>query len=1211
MSYSGQITLEAYSTLGMTGIPGTGPWYINDSSIAFVSGNYIIQQSLDTGERIFLWGDKQVQQQEFRTTKITGFCVNSTGTLLATAVTRHNADPAINIFTDKEQIVNQIVIPKASSVSFISFHRHLKILMYIAVYSHKFELTIVNYQDKNIIKTVKLPHNFKFAEFNPDPDDYSVILYDQHSLCYVAHLSDKCSQISSPNYSKYTGFTYSLNDKDFCIASSERDLLIFQKYELRHTMTVSDESPINFLSAFNHGLICATENFQTILIQHIPVPKDIPRSFRRGPSVSYGIKHPIVWASFSTSSHQMVCDVDNRQLILVNIRELESNTENAIVNPNIVSHKGPVAAISSCAYKPMLVSCGKEDNTVIIWDYSKQASIIYSEFQEPLTDVSFHPSGDLVAVASADKLYLCAVTVSSLVQRAQWPLFNCLSIQFSNGGHFLVAASHIITFINPYTQEIIATCRGHTGLIQSLSWSPDDKRLVSCGSDGKIIEWNAVTQELSWDLSVNKTDFVSSVINERGTIIACSKTNQIHHLFKKRYQPRVSEDTIGFSSVLFTSTNNIIIGDVLGGITLCQFPFVVPQSSRYKYENIPQLELTDNQEFRKTNSEPIPFQSSQTFSSHCGEITRLCSSLDSKILFTSSTDSSICVFNIVTLVFGQNLIRSNIPILRCDIPRQQFFLVQQSRYDELQHGIEKLKRDIQRQRVAYETETIEALQTHQRTVSDLTCQYKDKEDKINLQIDSLMTAMDDSTIKAALIYQNMEAAHLNEAKALTNLYEQKLALEVAKCDTLYKEVEDLKCSYEERIYILQQQYKSSLEDLSNKVSTLQTQLLDDLENTNNEIEASDNRMNDRMIDLEVEFEKEKMAVKLNYHNKKLEMEKLEGELNNKCVSLEIEIKNQEQKLARKKSELKEVKDERTRLDKDIKAHQHTQECKKSELHDREETLQRQEIRLEQLHKSNQELTKFKEVMNYRLSEMGQALQPSSDEITRLKSELDGMNDEIRTIKRDTTINHRTMRDKAHQIEVLKNKLIEAQTVLAKKRKVIEIFTADLQEYADLASLNGRTNCVKELHEKYVVAQDLEENIKDADDTIDENTRQRKHLQENVMLLQRSVRQQRTTALKHYEAKSEENSQLLIDLNTLQKENKNLAKKLDLVEQDVDMLRSNLRRVRLAQKEQNRKRIRTTGSTIGLTSRVTRDWVKKNQGYGVAVVDGRGKYLHNK
>ena len=147
--------------------------------------------------------------------------------------------------------------------------------------------------------------------------------------------------------------------------------------------------------------------------------------------------------------------------------------------------------------------------------------------------------------------------------------------------------------------------------------------------------------------------------------------------------------------------------------------------------------------------------------------------------------------------------------------------------------------------------------------------------------------------------------------------------------------------------------------------------------------------------------------------------------------------------------------------------------------------------------------------------------------------------------------------------------------------------------------------------------DLEENIKDANDTINENTRQRKHLQESVMLLQKSVNQQKATTMKHFEAKSAENSQLLSDLNMLQKENRSLTKRLDLVQADVDMLQANLKRVQQAAREQQLKRSRLTHSALAPSSnRATGDWVKTNQVAqgkinGVSVADGRGKYLHSK
>ena len=1213
MAFSPFTTLEPFSALGMAGIPNSGPCYINDASIIFPVGNQVIQQSLDTGERVFLLQDR-IKSTQARTTKITAFSLSADGSTLALACQRKDECPMLTVYSmPGGHKIMQMPQEVANEIHFTTFHRTMKTGLMLVTEPRLFKLTLFNPVTRTVGKSVKFAQRFEVASFHPTNDSL-ILLFCPKVLAYYVTGEDEITTLSIPNYSRFSGFAFSLSEESLCAASSGRDILFFQNMELKHTMTISEESNIVYLTTFLHGFLVSTENGMLIFIHHIPGFKDFPKSFQQGTCMSYGIPYPIVWSSFSPSNHQMVCNVDHRQLLIVNTREFESNTDNSLINPNIVSHKGPVAAISSCAYKPLFVSCGAEDKTVIVWDYSKQTAVLQTEFAEGLTDVSFHPSGDLVAVASVDKLYLLAVTVDSLVQKAEWPLFNCLSIEFSNGGHFLVAASHIITFINPYTQEIIATLRGHTGLIHSLSWSPDDKRLVSSGSDGCIVEWNAVTQQQVWTVTVPKSDFSSSVIMDRGTAIACSKTPVIQYLYAGRHQTHVAENMPGFSCVLFATPSCLVLGDVLGGISVVPFPLMVPPQYEAQFENIPQLEYSDGQEaLNEYANVNIPFTIGDVFLSHCGNVNSVCSSLDGKVLFTAANDASICIFNILSP--NQAYVTPPIPILRCDIPRQQFFLVSQSRYDELQHAIQKLKKDIQKQQVSYETTTIESLQQHEKNMKALTEQHEEKRGKLQAQIDALRQTIDDSTVKAALIYQNMETAHLTEARTLTNLYEQKLALENDKCEALAKEVEDLKCSYEERIYLLRQQYKSSLQEFIEKVDHEQTQLNENLEATKTKISESEAAQNRSLIELELEFEKDRMRINLEYHNKIVALEQLHKELLAKKDRLESETQRQDIEISELKADLDRVKEKKNELDKEIKSQQHTFECRTSELNDRDETLSRQAERLDRLQTSNNELQKNKDIMQYRLEEMGRELQPSLDEISRLQSELDGNSEEIRTIKRYAKANRRTMQDKTHQIEVLKRKLEVRKATLQKKRRIIQMFTMDLQEAVSRPDPTSRASSVKELHDKYVATQNLEETLKDANETIDERTRQRKHLQQSVMLLQRQAHQQQAITTKHFVSKAAENSALLGDLNRLQKENKILKKRLDNAYADIDMLETNLKKVRQATHDQKLRQARSVKSALTpQRPHVMGEWVKQKSRVGqasaVSVVDGRGRFVHS-
>lgn len=1214
MSFAAGTTLEPYSALGMTGIQNSGPYFLNDASIILPVGNQIIQQSLDTGERYFFMTNR-VREGGSRHNKLTAFSVSSDGQTMALASLRNDAPPVLCLFSlPNGQEIVQFPQENAMEVHFVAFHNKLKMGLMLVTDPRRFRMTFFNFDSPSEGKSVRFNERFEKASFHP-VNDSQVLLFSPKTLGYYNKNEKNVVNIPVPNYSKFTGFVYSLNDPTICVASSGRDLLLFRDMKLEHVMTITEDSPIVYLATFIHGLILATDNYKIMFIQWVPGFKEPARCFQQGTVLSYGINHPIVWASFSPSGHQMLCNVDCRQLLIINTREFESDTENSMVNPNILSHKGPVAAISSCGYKHMLASCGVEDGTVIIWDYVKQSSVLLSEFDEDLIDVSFHPSGDLLAVASSERLYLLAVTVDALVDRAQWPLFNCLSIEFSNGGHFLVAASHIITFINPYTQEIIATLRGHTGLIRSLSWSPDDKRLVSSGSDGSIVEWNAVTQQEAWSTTIPKCNFESSAISDRGTVIAVSRSEIIHHLFSSKLQKHISEDMIGFCSVCFVTPGCLVFGDVLGGVVVCPFPFMVPPKYQAQYENIPQLEFSDNQEYTtQIGNVEIPFSTGDTFVSHCGPVSSVCASLDGKVLFTAGTDSSICIFNVLSA--SQSYVSSNIPILRCDIPKEQFFLVSQSRFDELQHAIEKVKKDIQKQKVNYETTTVEALEAHERTMNSLLGEQEEVQSGLNKQIEGIKKAMDDFTIKAALIYQNMEAAHLAEAKSLTKLYEQKLALETAKCQEIRKELEDLKCSYEERIYILRQQYKSSLDAFSKRVDQEQVQLNEHLESTKDRINKSEETQNRQLMDLEMEFERDRMQINLDYHNKILALEKLHQELLAKKAKLEADTQQQENELDEMKTDLDRMKGRRNDLDKEIRSLQHTFHCRTSELNDRDETIMRQAERLERLQSSNSELQKNKDIMTYRLAQMGQELQPSLDEISRLQTELDGNSEEIRAVKRNATINHRTMHDKAHQIEVLQRKLDAQKASLQKKLRLIHMFTVDLREgFSPGADPSTKAAVLKQIHDKYVASRNIEDTLKDANETIDEHTRQRRHLQQSVALLQRQQHQQQEITTKHFVTKQVENSALLAELNRLQKENRTLKRRLDNTKSDVQMLESNLKRVRQATMEQKARQTRTVRSVLApAQSHVTGEWVRQKvrvpgQESGFTYSDARGKYVH--
>lgn len=1205
------ILLESFTSLGMSCIENSGPYYEDDATIIIQVGNQVVRHSLDASECTYLLTGKDLAISS-RNIEVTAFSVSNDGRFLGIAFKKEKDSSILYIYSLPHKTpYMRISSENALSLPFVTFHSTHKIGACLLNEIRKQYLLLFNLNTRQEIKRCLLPANFSTIQFNPKT--MNLILFSPKYIAHYQYQTNSVTQINIPNYSNFSGFVYSKNEEDISILSSGRDLLFLSNFTLKHTITIPLQSSICHLSSFAHGLLAFLENSSIILIQHNPGVKEISQIFKIGPTVKYNIPFPVIWTTFSPSGHQVLCNVDHRELILLNVREFESNNDNIIIYPNIISHKGPVGSISVCANNPLLASCGSEDKTVIVWDYSKQQSILHLVFSEQLTDVTFHPSGDLLAAASTEKLYLYSVTVESLVLRTSWPLFNCLSIQFSNGGHFLVAASHIITFINPYTHEILATLRNHSGLINCISFSPDDKRLVSCGSDGIINEWNAVKQSNDWSQTIPKHDFSSAVITDRGTIIACNKDHTLHHCYTNMHQIRLSESGFSFSSLLFVSPSCLIAGDTYGGISIIPFPFLLPVQYQSEYEGLMQLEFCDPRDVKRSENKKIPFSLGQTYETHCGEIRKMCVSLDGKVFFSCSSDSSICVFNVLSS--NQSYNPSSTPILRCEIPHQQFFLVLSSRFEELEHQAEKLKKEIHSQAEHFKHETLLSISAHQKNITELIASQTEKKQALDNQIKEYNESMNESTIKAAIIFQNMEAAHLKEAKALTNLYEQKLDIERQKCETVQKEVEDMKCSYEERIYLLKQQYKDSLKELSSKIENEQNSLDMSFNSTKSKIEISEKKHEQEAVDLELQFERDRMEIQLQYITKIRSLQQQKKELDEKCQKLSIATQQQDEILARLRTNLNDAKVEKEALDKILQAQAHQEECKKSELKDRDETLLRQAERLEQLQRSNAELENFKGMMNFRLKEMEKELQPQQDKIIKYSSELDGNSEEIRSIQRSTKANKRTMKDKLHQIEVLKHKLQLQNSSLNKKKKIIKMFRNDLIDGIKIRQVDPSI-LLKDLYDKYVVKQNLEQSLKDTTETIDANTRTRRHLQQSVMLLQRQSQQQQQISQKHWSAKSNENSTLLIDYNELMKENKQLRKRLDLINSDIEMMETNLKKAQQQSQEQSFKRKRMAQTALGIRKKkIVGEWVsQKAQNTGahsnVKVVDSRGRYLHS-
>ena len=93
-------------------------------------------------------------------------------------------------------------------------------------------------------------------------------------------------------------------------------------------------------------------------------------------------------------------------------------------------------------------------------------------------------------------------------------LFQC---SFSNGGHYFAAVhGNIIQIYSTTTFENVANLKGHNGKVRAVIWSADDSKIVSCGMDGAVYEWDTMTGKRVGESVLKSCSYTSVAVTPDG-----------------------------------------------------------------------------------------------------------------------------------------------------------------------------------------------------------------------------------------------------------------------------------------------------------------------------------------------------------------------------------------------------------------------------------------------------------------------------------------------------------------------------------------------------------------------------------------------------------------------------------------------------------------------------------------------------------------------
>ena len=92
-----------------------------------------------------------------------------------------------------------------------------------------------------------------------------------------------------------------------------------------------------------------------------------------------------------------------------------------------------------------------------------------------------------------------------------------LQCSFSKGGHYFAAVhGNIIQVYSTTTFENVANLKGHNGKVRAVVWSTDDSKIVSCGMDGAVYEWDTATTKRVGEYVLKSCSYTSVDITPDG-----------------------------------------------------------------------------------------------------------------------------------------------------------------------------------------------------------------------------------------------------------------------------------------------------------------------------------------------------------------------------------------------------------------------------------------------------------------------------------------------------------------------------------------------------------------------------------------------------------------------------------------------------------------------------------------------------------------------
>ncbi|KAJ3198976.1 Cilia- and flagella-associated protein 57 [Entophlyctis luteolus] len=677
-------------------------------------------------------------------------------------------------------------------------------------------------------------------------------------------------------------------------------------------------------------------------------------------------------------------------------------------------HHGAITGLDVCTRKPLLVSCAA-DGSVRLWNYLTGECELCRYFPEDAYCVAMHPSGLFVLVGFGDKLRLMNVLLDEFRVFKEFGIRGCREASFANGGHLFAAAhGNIIQIYNTWTTENVYILKGHNSKVRSLHWTPDDMLLVSSGSDGAVYSWNVLESKRESEYILKNCSFTSAVCSSDGkSLYAVGNDRLLKEITDSAVSVQIESADAMTQVAISHSGRMLFAGTTRGTVRAVRFPLSADSAGYHTHQAHARGAVT---RLRVSATDAHLFSAGED---GCIYMYKLTDRHGASAAVVAAQDAAARV-GFTTGMGPQSLVHGS---GGGGMGYSDEILITKSELEDMTAAMAEMGRSLEERKLEHEYQLRLKDMTLTERLKELREKFTQEIEALKIGSSVLRNEKEKEESKQEEEISALKMRHMNELHEREAKYNQQLMHEYEKYQALQSRVANQQDQWQKAMREFDAGTHRAMtavqKDAEDKMSVKQAEKSKIIAQLHTQRRECDEmaRQNSQDIDTEITLIQNRYEKKL--RSERDEGARLKGEngiMRKKFNTLTKEIEDNKSEIARLREDERKLRSVIAMLDKEIVTF-------KKEMSDRDELIQDKERRVYELKKKNQELEKFKFVLDFRIKELKEQVEPRETQIAV-------MTEQISAIDSDLAEQHALTQERQAQISALATRLAQMQERLA-------------------------------------------------------------------------------------------------------------------------------------------------------------------------------------